>query len=64
MREFVVGTGGRSHYANGPPRPGLEVADDTTSGVLELTLRAGATTRRFLPIAGRTFTDAGSQACH
>ena len=64
VREFVVGTGGRSHYANGAARPGLEVADDTTSGVLELTLRAGRYDWRFLPIAGRTFTDAGSQACH
>ena len=44
--------------------PGLEVADDTTSGVLELSLRAGRYDWRFLPIAGRTFTDAGSQACH
>jgi hypothetical protein len=64
VRAFVVGTGGRSHYPNVAARPGLEVADDTTSGVLELTLHAGRYDWRFQPIAGRTFSDAGSQACH
>jgi hypothetical protein len=64
VREFVVGTGGRSHYPNVAARPGLEVADDTTSGVLELVLHAGRYDWRFVPIAGRSFTDAGGQACH
>ncbi|MFZ0161116.1 MAG: metallophosphoesterase [Kineosporiaceae bacterium] len=63
IRQFVVGTGGRSHYAiNGDT--GLEAGNDDTFGVLSMTLRPGGYDWRFVPEPGRTFTDAGSATCH
>lgn len=64
-REFVVGTGGKSHYQFGTIEPNSEVRNNTTFGILELTLHAQAFDWRFVP-APRTgaFTDSGSAACH
>jgi len=42
LREFVVGTGGKSHYALGSPPANVETFNDNTSGILRLTLRAGS----------------------
>jgi hypothetical protein len=64
VRQFVVGTGGRSHYPFGPPAAGSEVRNDNTFGVLALTLRAGSYQWQFVPEAGKTFTDSGSFNCH
>ncbi len=64
IRQFVVGTGGRSHYTFGPPAPGSEVRNDNTFGVLALTLRPDSYQWQFVPEAGKTFTDAGSANCH
>ena len=33
-------------------------------GVLKLTLHTGSYDWEFIPIAGQTFTDSGSTACH
>lgn len=66
FRQFIVGTGGRSLDGvtglQNPPT--LEVRDNTTQGVLKLTLNEGSYRWDFLPIAGGTFTDTGTQACH
>ncbi len=66
IRQFVVGTGGRSHYSfsEGAIHPNTEARDDQTFGVLKLTLRDGSYTWKFLPEAGKTFTDEGQQDCH
>jgi hypothetical protein len=64
LREFVVGTGGRSHYPEGPRQPNSEVYDNTTFGVLVLTLKDGGYTWEFVPVAGGTFHDSGSGTCH
>jgi hypothetical protein len=64
IREFVVGTGGNTLYAFGPPQPNSEVRDDSARGVLQLTLRPGGFEWIFVPEAGKTFADAGSGACH
>ena len=65
IREFVAGTGGASHYNDlGTALPNSEVFNGTTWGVLQLTLDAGSYSWQFIPIAGQTFTDAGSGACH
>jgi hypothetical protein len=64
IRQFVVGTGGRSHYPFGPPTPGSEVRNDNTYGILALTLRANSYQWQFVPEAGKTFTDSGSGTCH
>lgn len=63
IRSFVVGTGGRSHAPVLRRISGSEVVNWTTYGVLRLTLRPGAYDWRFLPVAGRSFTDAGSGRC-
>lgn len=65
IREFVVGTGGESHYNDlGTPLPNSEVFNGTTFGVLELTLGAGTYSWQFVPVAGQSFTDSGSGTCH
>ena len=64
IRQITVGTGGISHNGFGAIRPNSEVRDAVTYGVLKLTLSAGSYTWKFIPIAGQTFTDAGSGVCH
>lgn len=64
IRQFVVGTGGRSHYPFGTPLPGSQVRNDNTYGLLALTLRPGSYQWQFVPEAGKSFTDSGSATCH
>jgi hypothetical protein len=64
MREFVVGTGGRSQYPVGFARDNSEVRHSGTFGVLALTLHARSYEWRFVPISGGTFKDSGSARCH
>ena len=64
LREIVVGTGGKGHYEFSTPLPASEVRDDTTYGVLKLTLYPTAYDWEFIPVAGATFTDSGSTDCH
>ncbi len=64
IRSFVVGTGGRSHYSFATAATGSEVRNSTAWGVLEVTLHATSYDWRFLPVAGQTFGDSGTQACH
>lgn len=62
IREFVVGTGGESHYPILGPEPASEVHDSSTFGILALTLRPGRYDWRFVPAVG-SFTDRGSAPC-
>ena len=64
IRQFVVGTGGRSHYGIGRPLAHSEVRNNDTFGVLQVTLNAAGYNWRFVPEAGKTFTDSGSDVCH
>jgi hypothetical protein len=64
IREFVVGTGGRSHYTFGTIQPNSEVRNSDTYGVIKLTLHANGYDWQFVPEAGKTFTDSGSNTCH
>jgi hypothetical protein len=64
IREFVVGTGGRSHYPIRDPIANSEVYNDETYGVLKLTPRPKSYEWRFIPVEGETFTDSGSAGCH
>ncbi len=64
IREFVVGTGGRSHYTWGTIKANSEVRNNTAFGILKLTLHPNGYDWQFIPIAGSTFTDAGSGNCH
>jgi alkaline phosphatase len=65
IRQFVVGTGGAELHPVGEPIEGSEVTENTTFGVLELTLLADEYRWRFLPVPGGSgFTDSGSASCH
>jgi acid phosphatase type 7 len=64
IREFVVGTGGRSNYQISQPIANTEVYNDDTFGVLELTLHPKSYDWKFVPVAGDTFTDSGVARCH
>lgn len=65
IRSFVVGTGGTYLRSfDRPPLETTEVRDDSTRGVLELTLRVDGYEWRFLPVSGGSFTDEGSGATH
>jgi hypothetical protein len=64
IREFVVGTGGASHYSIGTIQPNSQVRNSDTYGVLKLTLHPGSYEWQFVPEAGKTFTDSGSDRCH
>jgi hypothetical protein len=64
IREFVVGTGGKEHYSISSTIPNSQVHNTDTYGVLRLTLHPEGYDWKFLPEAGRTFTDAGTDSCH
>jgi Calcineurin-like phosphoesterase len=65
IRQFVVGTGGAFMTGIGSPRiAGSQVVQNDTFGVLKLTLHPTSYEWRFVPIAGRTWTDSGSGQCH
>jgi hypothetical protein len=64
IREFVVGTGGKSLETLGSPVANSEVRNSSAYGVLELTLHAGSYDWKFATEPGSTFTDSGSTPCH
>jgi hypothetical protein len=64
IREFVVGTGGDSHYTFRTPIANTEAYNTDTFGVLKLTLYADWYTWEFIPVAGMSYTDRGSASCH
>ena len=63
IREFVVGTGGASLYAYKTSSPLVVVRNNTSHGVLKLTLSSGSYAWQFIPSTG-TFTDSGTATCH
>jgi hypothetical protein len=64
IREFIAGTGGANHTSLAALAANSEVLNTNTFGVLELTLYSDNYTWQFVPEAGHTFADAGSQSCH
>jgi calcineurin-like phosphoesterase family protein len=64
IREFVVGTGGRNFHPLNSPRPNSEVRNNATFGVLNLALHPTRYDWQFVPEAGKSFRDSGTQACH
>jgi hypothetical protein len=62
VRQFVVGTGGSHVDPFGTIRAGSQ-ARSRTHGVLRLTLKATGYDWRFLPVAGKTYSDFGSGTC-
>jgi acid phosphatase type 7 len=64
IREFVVGTGGGSHYAGHRAIATSQVFDGATFGVLRLTLGPDSYDWEFVPVPGGRFTDRGTGVCH
>jgi hypothetical protein len=65
IRQFTVGTGGASLYSfKSTFEPNSERRNNTSMGVLKLTLKDGGYDWEFIPVAGATFTDSGSGSCH
>jgi hypothetical protein len=64
IREFVVGTGGKSFHNWGVIQPGSEARNNDTFGVLKLVLSPTNYEWRFVPEVGKTYTDTGSAPCN
>jgi|SRR6266496_1885479 len=63
IREFIVGVGGGGVYKFGKIAANSEVRDNTTYGVLKLTLSPGRYAWQFVPMPGSRFSDSGTTAC-
>jgi hypothetical protein len=65
IRAFVIGTGGKGLARYGPARPNSEVLNNTSIGVLLLTLRPDDYSWRFAPVPGlpNPVEDSGRAAC-
>lgn len=65
LRQFVVGTGGVNFGAVPQRRhPYSQVLQNSSFGVLKMTLRPSSYDWQFLPIDGHGFTDSGTGFCH
>lgn len=63
LRQFTIGTGGRSLYAFRTVRPNSEFRNNANYGILELTLRNGAYDWRMIRV-GDVVVDSGTGNCH
>ena len=64
IRQFISGLGGTGTTSFSSRAPNSEIIDRSAYGVLKLTLNSGSYDWQFVPIAGKTFTDAGTGTCH
>jgi hypothetical protein len=64
IREFLVGTGGRSLQRPVTVANNSEIRDGDNFGALQLTLRPDAYDWRFVPENPGGFVDSGSAPCH
>lgn len=64
IREFVVGTGGKSLRAFEEIEPTSVARTSSVYGVLRMTLDATGYDWRFVPVPGEEFADAGGGRCH
>jgi acid phosphatase type 7 len=64
IREFVVGTGGAELGGFNYTARHSQVRNANTRGVLKLRLKSGEYSWKFVPVAGKTFTDSGTTSCH
>ncbi len=60
---FVVGTGGKGFFKFEDTAPNSVTRNNSTYGVLHLTLKDGSYDWKFVPVAGGTYTDSGSMKC-
>lgn len=64
IRQFTVGTGGKEHHSLRTIAANSEVRNNTTYGVLKLTLHPTGYDWQFVPEASGTFVDSGTAPCH
>jgi len=64
IREFVVGTGGKSQRGFSAALPTTERRSNSTFGVLRLTLHPTGYDWKFVAAPGSDFFDSGSDHCH
>lgn len=64
LRQFIVGTGGRSRYPALFAQPNTEMRADKVDGVLKLTLRASDYSWEYVPTVRGAAVDAGTARCH
>lgn len=64
VREFVVGTGGASHYGFGDPQPQSQKRVSNTFGVLRLVLRPSSYLWKFISVRGEVLDSGGPRRCH
>jgi hypothetical protein len=64
IRQFVVGTGGKSLYDIEKSNANREAASDKAYGVLKLTLNASSYEWEFIATERGRFADSGSGTCH
>jgi hypothetical protein len=63
IREFVVGTGGYSLNSFKTTVANSQERNANAYGVLKLTLHPSSYDWKFVPVAGQTYTDSGSDSC-
>ncbi len=63
IRQFVVGSGGKGLYSWGTIKPNSAFRQNTTFGVLSLTLHDGSYDWAYVAVDGTTL-DSGNAACH
>ena len=65
IRQFIVGTGGApGDSQQGPDEPRVQAKKVGAPGVLKLELGSGFYHWKFVPVAGRNYTDSGRARCH
>ena len=64
ISEFIVGSGGKSHYSFGDLLPNSAATNDDAYGVIKLTLHPTSYDWEFIPEPGVSFADSGSLPCH
>ncbi|GLZ38986.1 DNRLRE domain-containing protein [Actinokineospora sp. NBRC 105648] len=64
IRHFVAGMGGAGFYSFGTIAANSEARNNNTHGVLKFTLHANSYDWQFVPEAGKTYADSGTNACH
>jgi len=65
IRQFIVGTGGApGGTQHGPDEPRVQAKKVDAPGVLKLELGSSFYHWKFVPVAGRNYTDSGRAHCH
>ncbi len=64
LRQFIVGTGGRSRYPALFAQPNTEMRADKVDGILKMTLRASDYSWEYVPTIRGAAVDAGTARCH